>query len=524
MTNILSKPLNLLLAPIEHEQLPALADIQISSLAFDSRAVKPGALFFAVRGSANDGRQFIAQAIAAGAAAIVAEAGPAGSARQEISVPVFYTAELRKRAADIARLFYDDPTKELLSVAITGTNGKTSVHWIVAEALRALHGATVQSGTLGLATSSQALRDHEAEDFVPALTTTPDIVSLYEFIRQANERHQLRALVSEVSSHALVQDRLRGVQWDAAVFTNLSRDHLDYHQTEKEYAEAKKLLFFAELMQSLKPRKVAILNQDDALGQEILAELKQQKNIRAVGFSTESAQADGFLCGYSGTRTRTEIELTLGGKSLSFCSRLIGDYNAVNNLTAATTLWALGFELEAIGQALEAVPPVPGRLECISGSGKTAYIDYAHTPDALVRVQQSLRPLVSGRLITVFGCGGDRDKGKRPLMGQVVAEQSDVAIVTSDNPRSEDPLAIIEDITPGMSGSRAAASVQVVPCRRSAIELALKCAQENDVVLIAGKGHEDYQEIEGVRHPFSDAALCRELLRVPVGATDTCSN
>ena len=319
----------------------------------------------------------------------------------------------------------------------------------------------------------------------------------------------------EVSSHALDQSRSFGTAWDAAVFTNITRDHLDYHKSFEAYQQAKCRLFSAELRASNKARKFAIINADDPAAEVIAA--AAAANAELIYCSAKAdRRSQARLISYRGDTSGTKVEIDVFGKRIKIDAQLVGEYNALNILTAAATLAAVGkFSNEEISRALSEVAPVPGRLELVGQSKIRVYVDYAHTPDALERAQGSLRGITAGRLITVFGCGGDRDRGKRPLMGEAVARFSDYAVVTSDNPRTEPPEKIIEDIIPGVDGVRRERSkflYSVDADRRSAIKRAIEEARPGDAVLIAGKGHEDYQEIHGKKYPFSDVVVSREIL------------
>ncbi len=460
-------------------------DILCSSLALDSRKVQDGTLFFALSGEAVDGRDYIEEAVSKGAVAVIADDG---RSFDNISVPVLTTNNGRKICALTADYFYGHPSQELLSIGVTGTNGKTSVCWLLSHILD----DAMSIGTLNpLGTN-----------------TTPDSISVQAFLREKTDIGT-KALFAEVSSHGLVQERMTGVSWDGAVFTNLSRDHLDYHQSLAEYALAKKLLFTRDLIASEKQNKFAVVNADDEVGQEILA--LKLPGVRFGSFSFKTGGGDVFLVGADLTLQSTHFEVSVFGEKLELESQLIGAYNVSNILAAITVLKLLDYSLPDIQARLAVVAPVPGRLERV---GDNVFIDYAHTPDGLKAVQESLRPLTPGKLITVFGCGGNRDKGKRPLMGQAVAELADYSVVTSDNPRKEDPVAIIEEIIPGLIKAKSGNFQYSIEVDRAlAIEQALGMREVGDVVLIAGKGHEDYQEINGVRKSFSDKEICRNLLR-----------
>ena len=484
----------------------------IESLTSSSKDAQHGSLFFAVKGSKTDGRMFIGAACENGAIAIVADIKDLDrSLIAKISVPVFLVQDAKLVKALVAKYFYQGPEEIRLSLAVTGTNGKTSTCWILAQALTALGRPTAYLGTLGFKYWPTG-RVHEVVEF-PTNTTTPDAIEIHRLIGEAKERGA-QGIVMEASSHAIDQGRIIGINWDGAAFTNLTRDHLDYHHTMEEYARVKELLFFKELIFSGKAKRFAVSNLNDEVGRRIINRLKTDlPEIQAIGFGVEDKNADLRLVSYDPSVQFTNLCFSINNKIVKFKSRLVGNYNAVNMLTAAGVLIGLGFKADEIADSLSQVLPVPGRLERVGDGPIGVFVDYAHTPDALVRAQESLRELAKGRLITVFGCGGDRDRGKRPIMAQEVARLSDYAVVTSDNPRTEDPQAIVDDVLVGMPKQGEGIEYEVIVDRREAIRYALSIARPDDVVLIAGKGHEDYQEINGVKHHFSDQEECQKCLK-----------
>lgn len=451
---------------------------EISAVTADSRKVVPGSLFFALRGGKADGREFIKDATARGAIIVDHE-------------------NARRLYALAQKRFYGSRVDEFLNVAVTGTNGKTSVSWLIAEALTALGKNTVHVGTLGMRVvgDEKSLND-------PGLTT-PDAGSLHKFFA---DHQKLNALSMEVSAHGISQERAAGIPWSVCIFTNLTRDHLDYYASLEEYGAEKARLFTEELASSSAQKKIAVVNVADEFGAQLAKKLRGVSQIQTVTFSV-SGSADARVLQAKKSRKGTELEVEICGKRFTLKSQLIGSYNVENILTAATALIALGYSPEQVAQAIAKVPLVPGRLERASELEPAAFVDYAHTPDALEKAQAALRELTPGKLITVFGCGGDRDRGKRPLMGQAVSALSDLAIVTSDNPRTENPEQIINDIRPGMLGE-----YEVYIDRREAIARAVAVAGPDDAILIAGKGHEPYQEIKGVKHPFSDKIVAAEII------------
>ena len=470
--------------------IQALRDISPNGrMSADSRQVRPGDVFLAWPGKVHDGRTHIAAAVEAGAAAVVWE--PADFAwPSEVCVENFALAGLARLAASLAVEWYADPSARLWSIGITGTNGKTSCsHWIATALARTGRQAAIV-GTLG-------------NGLVDALAgsshTTPDAVTLQGLLAGfANTGAE--ALAMEVSSHALDQGRVAGMHFDVAVLTNLSRDHLDYHGDMEAYAAAKSRLF------AWPGLKTAVLNADDALGARLASELAGRvPQILTYGIAQGDLHTEGLRMDGNGL---TFTLVTPLGRAL-VRSLLLGRFNCENLLATAGALLASGVPLPALAEQLAQVTPVHGRLQALPREAglPLVVVDYAHTPDALEKVLATLKAITVGRLCCVFGCGGGRDRGKRALMGQAVAAGADCAIVTSDNPRHEDPQAILDDILAAMpAGQRALLD------RGAAILAAIAEAGPDDVVLIAGKGHEDYQEIGGQRLPFSDIAVARQAL------------
>ena len=480
--------------------------VPLADLTADSRTVKMGSIFVAFPGTVLDGRNFIAEAIARGAAAVLWErAGFAWDERWD--VPNLGIDNLRGRISEIAGHIHGNPSESLWMAGVTGTNGKTSVSQWIACACDALGRRAAVIGTLG---------NGMVGERVEAKNTTPDPIvlqrSLAEYLRRG-----ARAVAMEVSSHGLDQGRVAGIKFDAAIFTNLTRDHLDYHRTMEAYAEAKFELFSARGLRH------AIVNVDDEWGRRFVGRLKGRP-LEVITYGT-AGEPGSRLRGCDvelsedGVRFRVESEWGAG----EVRAAVLGAFNVSNLLAVLGALLAHGIAFDRAIEAVSALKPVPGRLERLGGGGlPLAVIDYAHTPDALEKALQALRPAVANghRLVCVFGCGGDRDPGKRALMAQAAARLADHVVVTSDNPRSEDPHAIIDQIAAGL-GSR---SAEAIEDRQVAIFSAVHHARPGDVVLLAGKGHETYQEIAGVRHPFSDrevaaAALAQWGSRSPGGAS-----
>ncbi len=502
-----------------HAELLGALGVSLTRLVTDSRQVKPGDTFVAYPGGQADGRHFIAQAIAQGANAVIYEklvSGHPWEAQHFVwneawQVPNLAVSDLRKHAGTIADYVYAHPSEKLWMVGVTGTNGKTSCsHWI-AQSLNALRRKSALIGTLGNGFPG-ALQ--------ATLNTTPDAFRVHALLAEY-VRQQALAVAMEVSSHALEQGRVNAVQFDVALLTNLSRDHLDYHGDMTHYAAAKRRLFDWQAL------KYAVLNLDDDFGSE-LAEQLQDAEVEAIGYgltdkALQQAERLGMRMVFGGKLNLDARGFTLqvhsswGGGELR--SGLLGKFNASNMLGTLAVLLVSGVELTDALRELAQLQAVAGRMETLGGGAQPAVVvDYAHTPDALEKVLLALREVTDtsgGKLICVFGCGGDRDRGKRPMMGQVVAKLADVCIVTSDNPRSEDPRAIIAAIVPGIEAGLAgkACGYQVVEERAAAIALAIGEAQARDTVLLAGKGHEEYQEINGVKHAFSDIEEARRALR-----------
>ncbi len=460
-----------------------------AGLSADSREIIPGDVFLAFPGGVHDGRHYIPQALSAGAAAVLWEA-EGYRWPSEWGQPNLPVAGLRALVPELAARWYGEPSRALWVTGITGTNGKTSVaHWL-AQALTALGRRSAVLGTLGNGFPGA---------LTPARHTTPDCVRLQRLLA-AYRAAGAQAAVMEVSSHALDQGRVQGVHFDVAVLTNLSRDHLDYHGDMQSYAQAKAKLFgWPDL-------KWAVLNLDDELGQGLHARLAGSR-VERLGYGLADGEIRGRILGLDATGLRLAVSTPWGRGEVA--SPLLGEFNAYNLLAVLGGLLAAGVGLEDALEALARLGPVPGRLQTLAGGGDapTVVVDYAHTPDALEKTLKALRPVTRGRLWCVFGAGGGRDRGKRPLMGAVASALADQVVVTSDNPRHEDPAAILADILAGMPPGQTA-----ILDRAEAIRHAVQGAQTGDVVLIAGKGHEDYQEVQGVRLPFSDLEVARAAL------------
>lgn len=462
--------------------------VPIAALTSDSRRAGPGVAFAAYPGAVHDGRSFIPQAIAAGSPAILWEDDhflwdPAWQ------VPNVAVRGLKQCIGEIAACIYGDPSNSLQMIGVTGTNGKTSVsHWI-AQALSSLGTPSVVVGTLG---------NGFADKLSPAANTTPDAVELQEALARYVQEGA-RACAMEVSSHGLHQGRVKGCHFNVAVLTNLSRDHLDYHGSMEAYAEAKAGLFAWPGLEH------AVLNLDDEFGRALIGRTGSAK-ILGYGMREGEVVAEAVRA----EREGLVLSLSTAWGKAELRSGLLGQFNAYNLMAALAALLASGVSLEQACAALGTIRPPAGRMQTLGGGRQPlVVVDYAHTPDALEKVLATLRPLVGrGRVICVFGCGGNRDKGKRPLMGRAASQGADIVYVTSDNPRNEEPLAIINDILEGVTDK----NLHTEADRARAIFEAVGEANAEDIVLVAGKGHENYQEVRGQKQHFSDVEVAQKAL------------
>jgi len=469
----------------------------VTGVAYDSRHVKPGVVFFALRGVNADGTRFAPQAIAAGAIAVVAEApAPAG-----VTVPWLQVPNARAALAAAAAAFYGNPSEELALVGITGTNGKTTITYLLASIFEAAGMKCGRIGTIGYRIGGREL---------DAPRTTPEAPELQQMLR-GMLAEGCTACVMEVSSHALALRRVDHLRFAAGIFTNLTRDHLDFHGDMEAYFAAKRRLF-----EILPEGAIGVINVDDRRGADFLAATR-----RPVTYAIDGA-ADVRPGPLSFSLDGLTFDIRTPRGTIHVRSRLVGRPNAYNILAAAAAAMALDLPFTAIEAGIAGLENVPGRFQVVSGPSDDVrvIVDYAHTDDALKNLLETARPLATGRVVTVFGCGGDRDRTKRPLMGAVAARLSDLVIVTSDNPRSEDPSRIIDEIRRGIvmpadriahKGQRGTPSVAIVD-RREAIETAIKDARPGDLLLIAGKGHEKYQVIGDRTLPFDDVEVSRAAL------------
>ena len=501
---------SLLLRGIDPLGITGPTDGDVTSVCYDSRQCRKGSLFVAISGLKADGHEFIADALARGARFIIHESAfhpPTG-------VTSVLVRDSRRCLGILGKNFFDDPSARICLIAVVGTNGKTTVTYLLESILRT---AGCHVGVLG------TVNYRYGGKTLPAPNTTPESFEMQRILREMTD-HGITHIVTEVSSHALDLRRVDDCAFDLGIFTNLTQDHLDYHRNMDNYFQAKKR-FFSEVLPAggkNHPQRM-IVNIDDPWGGRILREIGQEVGGGRLTYGIDSpcdVTASSFHLSLEGI----EATLLLGGEKLSISSRLMGRFNLSNILAAAAGAFALGIPIRAIQEGIADLIHVPGRLEKVSTAGQPAvFVDYAHTDDALRRVLQNLSLFRTGRIITVFGCGGDRDRGKRPLMGEAASAYSDLAIVTSDNPRTEDPLSIIREIETGIRTTKfkkvgdpsRRSDVRgyfVIPDRKEAIAAAIGLADRDDIVLIAGKGHEDYQIIGTEKFPFDDRLIAREEL------------
>jgi UDP-N-acetylmuramoyl-L-alanyl-D-glutamate--2,6-diaminopimelate ligase len=468
---------------------------QILGIAYDSRRVKTGDLFVVLKGAKTDGLLFIDEALARGAAALAADRvldPKPGIAR--LTVP-----DARKFLAEAARAIFQDPAAHMRLIAITGTNGKTTTSYLVDAIFRQAGLRSCLVGTLGMRIGDQPF---------PSAHTTPEASDLTAFLHEAREAGCTYGSL-EISSHALVMRRVFGTRFEVAVFSNLTPEHLDFHNDMESYYQAKHLLFAPEGANAV---KTAVINIDDPYGQRLASEIAGP--VVGYGFSAEAGiRVLDCHMGIEGTGLR----LSTPAGEMSIRARLSGRPNIYNMTAAAGAALSLGIDPHFVRLGIESLHGVPGRLEPVRGGQDFAVIvDYAHTPDALEKLLETVRQLAPGRMAAVFGCGGDRDRKKRPLMGEIATRLSDFVVATSDNPRSENPQQILAEIEPGLK--MGAAAYQLQPDRREAIRSALAWARKGDVVVIAGKGHEDCQIIGAQVFPFDDRTVALELIHEMLNA------
>ena len=484
--------LKLLLAQVKTIGVEGPLDREVAGLTIDSRRVTPGMLFVAIHGQHADGHDYIQNAIDRGAVAVVCERN--GFLQQRATK--IKVASAREALARIAAAFYQHPSEKLKVIGVTGTNGKTTVAFMVKHILET---AGIRTGLLG------TIRYEIGERVIPAQRTTPESLEVQQMLAQM-VKAGCQACVMEVSSHALEQHRVLGVQFDVTLFTNLTQDHLDYHGTMENYYQAKKKLFKA--WPNAGKSRTAVINIDDVFGERLAHESDAEVMVQYAISQSAPVRATSIQLG----REHTQMTVQTAGGDFPCRLPLIGRHNVYNALAAIGAARALATSAAMIQKALTTMPPVPGRLESLhAGQPYAVVVDYAHTDDALRNVLTTLREITRGRLLLLFGCGGNRDAGKRPKMGKVAAELADVAVITSDNPRKESAAAIAAQIDAGYRAVKPE-GCRIELDRRRAIDDLIRQAQPGDTVLIAGKGHEIYQEFEDTVIPFDDRVYAQETL------------
>jgi UDP-N-acetylmuramoyl-L-alanyl-D-glutamate--2,6-diaminopimelate ligase len=481
--------LDVLLSAISVQEVRGAVTPEIKGVTVDSRAVEPGFVFVAVAGQTTDGHRYVGEAMKRGAMAVVSEMPP-----QKKGVTWVRTQDARRAAGLLAARLAGQPSQHLRLVGVTGTNGKTTTAFLLDGVFQSLAPPSAMMGTVVHRVGSTSQ---------PARHTTPEAPELQTFLKRSVEEG-CRFGVLEVSSHGLALDRLEGTEFECAVFTNLSRDHLDFHRDMEDYFAVKRLLF----ERYLRAAGTAVVGLDDGYGRRLVEALGG--SLLTYGYSPEAdLRVENVEADFDGLRFHFRDR----GAVHDVKSQLVGRHNVLNFLAAYGAARTLGIEAADVLGALEQIEGVPGRYEKIeAGQPFHVVVDYAHTDDALRNILETTRALPHRKLLTVFGCGGDRDRSKRPLMGAVAARLSDLVVLTSDNPRNEDPEGIIREIELGTKGPKCQAEVRVEPDRRKAITLALSLAEPGDVVLVAGKGHEPYQVIGERVIPFDDREVVREIL------------
>lgn len=482
--------LSKVLTGVKTLQKSRTGSLEISGIAYDSRQVKQGWLFAAIKGEKLDGNQFVSQAVERGASAVLSEQPP----RRSVAAPWIQVSSVRQALAQAAANFYGHPARQLKLIGITGTNGKTTTTFLLESILRA---AGFRVGLFG------TVEYHTAAGTVPAAQTTPESLDLQQYLagwRDAGAEW----MVMEVSSHGLAFDRVYGLPFAAAVFTNLARDHLDFHQTMDNYFQAKQQLF---LGQGTAPPALSVLNTDDPRGRQLAQACRGEKVLYGLAGDAETVTALDPKISLAGT----QFTLRTPGGRVAVRSQLVGKANLHNLLAAGATAYGLGLPLEAIAAGLETLQRVPGRFERVhAGQPFTVVVDFAHTDLAFTHLLTTARELARGRVIIVFGSGGDRDRTKRPVMGEIAGRLSDTVILTTDNPRSEDPVGIINDIVVGVQ--KAGGRYEIVLDRKSAFERAFEIAREGDIVLLVGKGHQDTQVYADRVEPWSEIEAAQRAL------------
>ncbi len=472
---------------LDHKDVIGNPDVEIENIEYDSRLIKENGLFIAVSGYQVDGYDYVNDAIVNGAVAVIGEKDSCAEAPNYVQVE-----NIREAMPEIAAMFYGHPGLKIKACGVTGTNGKTTTCFLMKYILEA------RNKKVGLITSQ--VYDTGNETF-EAERTTPESLDLQRLLFLMKKNFCVNAII-EVSSHALALHRVDNINFRVAVYTNLTRDHLDFHKTMKEYLAAKTLLL--EKLEG--PLSYAVINLDVPEFRELFGDFASSY----ISYSLDNSEADIYCVNYDiqASGTIFDIVTPMGNRTIDY--KLPGKFNLMNAIAAIGGGMACGVDIDSVVKGLEMAEPIPGRFNYVDqGQPFAVFIDYAHTPDALERLIVSAREISNGRILTLFGCGGDRDKGKRSLMGQATTLNSDYVVVTSDNPRSEEPDAIIKDIKPGLVGN----NYEICTDRKEAIEKILSLAKENDVVLLAGKGDENYQETKGVKSPFSDKDVALKFLQ-----------
>ncbi len=481
-------------------EIPDTDDYEVSGISIDSRNITAGDLFIALPGTRQHGNEYIAAAIEKGAVAVAYDADSSLSAvvnlRKNNEVPLLKIGNITQQTGIIASRFYNEPSTGMTVTGITGTNGKTTCSILLAQSLNKLGAKTSVTGTLGYG---------PWDDLQPSTHTTPDAVTLQKQMFDLRESG-VEQLLMEVSSHGLQQGRLSGIHFSTALFTNLSQDHLDYHGDMQQYGAAKAKLFYQNDL------RLAVINADDEFGRELLAGPVKAEQIISYGIEHGDVRASQISLHEAGIRF--DVQSPWG--NLHIDSRLLGRFNVYNLLASAAVLLAAGHRADDVASALSAAEPAAGRMECFTARGVTVVIDFAHSPDALQQALIALREHTQSRkLICVFGCGGNRDQAKRPIMGKIAEQYADTVIITDDNPRHEDPAVIRADIVAGMSKLS-----QQIADRRQAIKAAWQLAEPGDIILIAGKGHEVTQQVGDLKIPFDDREVVSTLLSGAAGSAE----
>ncbi|KPJ61979.1 hypothetical protein AMK68_05475 [candidate division KD3-62 bacterium DG_56] len=495
------KTLSCLLAEVTTRETRGPLDVEIHGIAYDSRKVAPGDLFACLPGTRTDGHRYIGEAVQRGAAALVVRPDGQAEVPSTSTASVVVVDDARQALAQIAAAYHDYPARRIALSGVTGTNGKTTITYLIDAVWRAAGRTTGVVGTLAYRIDDEI---HEAGYTTPE---SPDLQAVLAEMVAAGVSHT----AMEVSSHALDQRRVDGCRFQVAVFTNLTRDHLDYHGDAENYLEAKLRLFIDPELMPTTADRVNVINADDPASKRFTAAARGRLITYSIVGPADVCATDLVV---DGGGTRFTLESPWGSRTVSL--RLLGRFNANNALAAlAATLWE-GIDLDAAVSGLEAVEPITGRFQRVGSARPCTVVDYAHTPDGLEQALRTAREIARGRVIVVFGCGGDRDAGKRPIMGEIGSRLADACVITSDNPRSEQPEAIIDQIVAGIDPDRRGTCI-VEPDRRRAIEAAIAQADADDLVLIAGKGHETYQIFADRTIRFDDREVAAEALAVAGG-------